>query len=320
MMLSRVADTLYWLSRYLERAEHTARLLDLQLHLMLDQTDANPGARWERMLANIHLDSALVPVDDPYDITHSLTFDVANDSSILACISAARENARHVREQISSEMWEQLNRLYFQIKSSNIDLIWNDQPHEFFGSVKEGVHLFQGITDSTMSNGEGWRFIQVGRYIERASMIARLVDVHYRYFGIANLHETVKTSFLEWVGLLKACTAYEAYCKVYTANLRPATIAEFLILNAEFPHTLRFSVDRIYEALQAIANTTESKRAKHVNRLAGRLDAMLDYGQVDEIVTGGLHQFLEEIQMQCTHIHNAITSAYIVYPADEFVS
>lgn len=320
MMLSRVGDTLYWMSRYLERAEHTARLLDLQLHLMLDQTEINPVRRWNHLLKSLHLPPLETGQPDAFEMTHWLTFDPSNEFSILSFISAARENARHVREQISSEMWEQINRLYFQVKQTSIGDIWNDQPHEFFRSVKEGVHLFQGITDSTMSNGEGWSFIQMGRFLERANMIARLVDTHYQQFAATALDQTVNFNFLEWVGLLKSCTAYEAYCKVYTADVRPDLTAEYLILNPDFPHTVRYSVDRLTLAIQAAASSTESKRARHVTRLAGKLRAMMDYAQMDEILADGLHNYLETIQLQCTQIHNAIYSAFIVYPADEFVN
>jgi uncharacterized alpha-E superfamily protein len=320
MMLSRVGDTLYWMSRYLERAEHTARLLDLQLHLMLDQTEINPVRRWNHLLRSLWLTPLETGQPDAFEMTNWLTFDPTNEASILSFVSAARENARHVREQISSEMWEQINRLYFQVKSTTIGAIWNDQPHEFFRAVKEGVHLFQGITDSTMSNGEGWNFIQMGRFMERACMIARLVDTHYQQFASTALDQTVNFNFLEWVGLLKSCTAYEAYCKVYTADVRPDRTAEYLILNPDFPHTVRFSVDRLCLAIQAAAASTESKRARHVTRLAGRLRAMMDYGQMDEILSDGLHNYLETIQHQCAQIHNAIYSAFIVYPADEFVN
>lgn len=320
LTLSRVADTLYWIARYLERAEHTARLIDIQLHLMLDQTPVSAEQRWERFLTCLYVPLPQNGKLAPYSITHLLTFDATNPNSIASCVAAARENARNVREQICSEMWEQINRLYFQVRQTYIENLWNDQPHEFFHAVKEGVHLFQGITDSTMNHGEGWQFIQLGRYIERAGAIARLLDTHYAAYQNIPSHITIMQDFMEWVGLLKSCTAYEAYCKVYMADLRPDCIAEFLLLNAEFPHSVRFSVDGIHSALHAIAQSTESKRSKHVNRLAGRLRATLDYGAVDEILANGLHDYLEDIQQQCGKIHNAIYSAYITYAADEFVS
>lgn len=318
-MLSRVADTLYWMSRYLERAEHTARLLDLQLHQMLEQEADDSNPRWERILASVHVPPPNVSTD-AYGLTQLLTFDTNNTSSITSCIASARENARHVREQISSEMWEQVNRLSIQVKSTRLDKIWETQPHEFFRSVKEGIHLFQGITDSTMNHGEGWQFIQMGRSVERALATATLLKVHYEAWYNLNYRQTVSDTFMEWITLLKSCTAFEAYCKVYTADLRPDRIAEFLILNPEFPHSIRFCADELHSALEAVARSTESKRARRVNRLAGRLRATLDYGQIDEIIDNGLFGYLDDVQRQCVQIHDTIYQTYITYPIEELVS
>ena len=234
-MLSRVADTLYWMSRYLERAEHTARLLDLQLHMMVELNSEDADERWQRILNSLFV---TLPPDfkaDPYTLTQLLAFDSANANSIVACVAAARENARHVREQISSEMWEEVNRLSLQVKNTQIAKIWDNQPHEFFDSVKQGIHLFQGITDSTMNHGEGWQFIQMGRSVERAIATATLIKTHYRAWPDLNYHQTMIDTFMEWIALLKSCTAFEAYCKVYTADLRPDRVAEFLILNPGIP-------------------------------------------------------------------------------------
>src|SRR5918998_5430172 len=144
-MLSGAADSLYWTSRYLERAEHTARLIDIGLNLMLDQSASAVGRRWGRLLDSLHAPPLLTGTSDAYHITEAMTFDISNETSIVACIAAARENLRQVREQISSEMWEQLNRLFLQIKGTRLDEVWNVTTHEFFRSVKEGAHLFLAI-------------------------------------------------------------------------------------------------------------------------------------------------------------------------------
>ncbi|MDZ4763616.1 MAG: alpha-E domain-containing protein [Chloroflexota bacterium] len=316
-MLSRVADTLYWMSRYLERAEHTTRLLDLQLNMMLE-SPASAELRWQRILDGLWVKPS--EARDAYTMAEWLTFDASHESSIFSCIVSARENARYVREQISSEMWEQVNLMALRMRQSTIDEIWNDQPHEFFRAIKEGCHLFQGITDSTMNHGEGWQFIQLGRYLERIHATARLLDVHYAAFAETPFHQTVLGDTAEWIGLLKSCTAFEAYCKVYTADLRPGRIAEFLLLNAEFPHSIRFSVHCAHAALLELEKFTESKRARQVNRLVGRLRALLDYGQIDEIMGGGLGSVLIEVDRVLDLIHDAIYQTYITYPADEFVS
>lgn len=293
-MLSRVADSLYWMSRYLERAEHTARLLDVSLNLMLDQSAASNARRWQRLLAALRLPA---PKGDttPYAITQALTFDLSRTASIVACIASARENAQQVREQISSEMWEQLNQLFLNVRGTTIDKIWDLQPWEFFRSIKDGSHQFQGITDSTMNHGEGWLFIEVGRFIERASSIATLLDAHFSAFQDDKF---AADDYLEWVGLLKSCTAFEAYCKVYTANVRPDRIAEFLLLNDEFPHSICFAVDMLQDSLAEIASHTETPKSGRVNRLAGRLRAALSFSQIDEIMASGLHTYLEDIRHQ----------------------
>ncbi len=147
-----------------------------------------------------------------------------------------------------------------------------------------------------------------------------LIKVHYQAWTDLNYRQTVTGTFMEWISLLKSCTAFEAYCKVYTADLRPDHIAEFLILNPEFPHSIRFGINRIHSALHAASQTTESKRARQVNRLAGRLRATLDYGQIDEITDNGLYAYLDDVQRQCSQIHEAIYAAYIAYPIEELVS
>ncbi len=312
-MLSRVADNLYWMSRYLERAEHTARLLDVNLNQMLDQTPEAASQRWERLLLSLR--SAPMDTHDPYAITESLTFSLANPLSIVSCVGQARENARQVREQISTEMWEQINRLFLQVRRTRMDEIWHAEPHEFFKAVKEGAHLFQGITDGTISHGEGWHFIQIGRYIERASATAALLDTHFTSQG-ANDVSNSAPDYLSWVGLLKSCTAFEAYCRVYTADIQPARIAEFLVLDTEFPRSICCATEILQESLQAIARTTRQRHAGRTERLAGRLRAALDYTQVEEIMEGDMHSYLESIQRQCSQIHDAIHQTYITYSAD----
>ncbi len=312
-MLSRVADSLYWLARYLERAEHTARLLDVNLSLMLDQTPESAERRWERL--GTSLAWAAEGSTNAYAITNTLTFDAGNPASIVALIAAARENARQVREQISTEMWEQLNRLSLNVKRATMETMWRGEPHDFFhGVIKDGIHLFQGITDATLSHGEGWQWLCIGRFIERAMATATLLDVHFEPDSLPSHY--AQLNYLEWVGLLKSCTSFEAYCNVYTADVRPARVAEFLLLNPDSPRSVRFAAARIQEATEAIANSTRSRHANQVKRLAGRLQAALDYGQVDEIMAAGLRPYLTNIRSQCEQIDAAVYQNYINYPIE----
>ena len=320
MMLSRVADNLYWLCRYLERAEHTARLVDVNLDLMPDRSPQAIRRAWERVFLSLRL---LPPVGAPldaYQVTQTLTFDTANEGSIVSHILAARQNARHVREQLSSEMWEQINRLYLFVKNCSLDDIWRSQPHEFFQAVKQGSHLFQGITDSTMNHGEGWYFIQLGEFIERASNVAALLKVHLAETSQADQPVGSSEQYLEWAGLLRSCTAFEAYLKVYTADLRFKDIAEFLLLNENFPHSVYFSVTMMRAALNGIAEATDTRKNSQIYRHIGRLHAMLDYDEIDEVMAGDLHAYLDNIQQQCAQIHTTIYQTYINYAVTEKLS
>jgi uncharacterized alpha-E superfamily protein len=314
-MLSRVADSLYWMSRYLERAEHSARLIDVQLNLMLDQSTMSDDQRWRRVLAC--LGPAAVTEENPTEaqrISHMLSLDTTSRSSIVSCITEARENARQVREQISSEMWEQINRLFHDVKRPAFQSMWESQPIEFLHSIREKAHSFQGVTDSTMSHGEGWQFIQLGRFIERAMATATLLDVQYAELEQLSATNSDPGEHLEWIGLLKSCTAFEAYCKVYTAEIRSMRIAEFLLLNAEFPHSVRFSIDMVASALSAIGTSSPARKADRAQKLTGRMRASLNFSQIDEVIGGGLHGYLENIQKQCNQIHSAINQIYVNYP------
>jgi len=314
-MLSRVADSLYWMSRYLERAEHTARLIDVDLQLRLDQSPEASSGRWLRLL---EASQAPPPEDGKIDaatLTHILTLDKSNPSSIISCVAAARENLRQVREQCSSEMWEQLNRLYLQANNTVSNEAWLLHSHVFFRAVQEGAHLFQGVTDSTMAHGEGWQYIRLGRFVERTDALARLIGAHFTRLP-QSLDQAVESEeYLEWVGLLKSCAAFEAYCKTYTAELRPLRVAEFLLLNPSFPHSVRFSVDMVHAALTAIGELTERKAEQPV-RLAGRLRATLSFSQIEEIMASGANSYVQSVRWQCAQAHDAIHQIYFDYPVE----
>ncbi len=309
-MLSRVADSLYWMSRYLERAEHTARVINIQLNLMLERgTESedrigrgwgvdrmeHPGRRWSAE-----------------SLAQSLLHDATDPSSIVATIVAARENARQVREQISSEMWEQINRLFHAVRRSAPE-VWDAR--DFLQAIKEGAHLFQGITDSTMTHGEGWQFIQAGRFLERAVAVSTLVGAHFREFHQPE-QAGAERVYLEWIGLLRSCTAFEAYCKAYTAGVTAERVAEFLVLHPTFPHSIRFSAEALETAIKEIGREAGSRRAARVERIAGRLRATLGFGQIDEIMAGGLQTYLPEVLRQCGQVHSALYQTYISYPIE----
>jgi uncharacterized alpha-E superfamily protein len=313
-MLSRVADSLYWMSRYLERAEHTARLVNVYINASLDHT---PGIS-EHVRRDWLLRSLRFPDDldgahfDDYTLMHILTFDAGCDPSIISNLRASRENARQVREQLSSEMWTQLNRLYLEVRNSDIRRVWQ-QPQAFFNMVKDGSHLFQGLTDATMNHHQGWHFIQAGRYIERVLATTTLLDVHLGKFNAARPRLAGGEAYFEWLVLLKSATAFEAYSKVYHADLRPEWIAEFLLFNPHCPRSVRFSVEHLLTSLEAIAEDTMTYRNKRLNRLAGKLKAALNYDDIGEVLSGDLCTYLDDIKHQARQIHEALYHTYITY-------
>lgn len=324
-MLSRVADSLYWMARYLERAEHTTRLLDVNLNLMLDENGVGAEERWKRVLLSLAKPPRIAWEGSPYALAGTLIFDTDKKSSVVSCITSARENARHVREQISSEQWQRLNQLYLDvIRPEHRALLqagstenMSEAPSNFLLQVMDAVHQFQGITDSTMSHGEGWHFIQVGRFLERATATTRLLEAYHDDLWSIPEQMAEGNQFLSWMGLLRSATAFEAYCKVYTADLTPDQILEFLLLDAEFPHSLRFSIESIETALLAIVDKSGPRnraRGEQLHRLAGRLSAQLGYISIDELLAGDVTEFLHSIQRQCNELHESIYELFVDYP------
>ncbi|MGE3956516.1 MAG: alpha-E domain-containing protein [Vicinamibacterales bacterium] len=314
MLLSRTADALYWLSRYLERAEHTARLLSVRLDLGLDR---RPGAdQWDFQRAYDGLRMKLVePVPStPAGLVSRVFLDASNPESVVSYVSAARFNARQVREEISTDMWAHLNSLYLRLQQVIGDESQVSRPHAIAQLVIEGTQLFQGITDATMGHGEGWHYLQVGRFLERADATAALLDLHFRNAGPGG--RSTETSHQEQIGLLRSCAALEAYCRYYTADVRPKRVLEFLLLSPEFPRSVRFAAKRLETSLRAVALFTSKRAGGKADRMAGRLHASLDYGQVDEILDDDPHSYLTGIAKHCTQIHNAVSQSYIAYPIE----
>jgi uncharacterized alpha-E superfamily protein len=217
-------------------------------------------------------------------------------------------------------MWEQLNQLYLSVQETSLAQLWQGQPHLFYNGINQEVYRFHGITDSRMSRDQGWHFIQLGRYLERAIATAELLDVEFRDLyrtGVLRSAAGDQQSYLEWVGLLRGCAAYEAYGKVHTVEIEPRHIAEFLLLNPEFPYSVHFAIDAIQTSLEAVGVMAETSKVARVYRLAGRLHAAVNYGQIDEIMDTGLGSYLLDIQHKCAEIHNAIYQTYINYPIEE---
>jgi len=319
-MLSRVADSLYWMSRYLERAENTVRQLDVTMSLMLDPGGASAEIRWKRLVASLGNPADLEWDGDFDSMARKLVFDDENHASVTYSIDFARENARQVREEISSEQWQRLNRLYHQIHAPAAQTQFGVNLSDFLASIIDGIHLFKGVSDTTMIHGQGWQFIRLGRYLERCYSTATLLEVFQPELFTFPEGEHSGYSYLEQVGLLRCCTAFEAYCQVYTADISPDRILEFLLLNKDFPHAIRYCVDGSLNALECIQRGIARRPSEELRAAIGRLHAMLGFTTVGEILDGGASGFLHRIREQCMTIHEILYRFYVQYSIQSALS
>lgn len=309
-MLSRVANSIYWLNRYVERAENIARFIDVNLNLLLDSPTGS-RTQWEPLVITT---GDMPTFKQSYgeasaeNVIQFLTFDRNNPNSILSCLQIARENARSIREIISSEMWEQLNSFYMMVKEaapkqSILDL------HDFYSEVKMASHLFAGVMDATMTHNEGWNFGHMGRLLERADKTARILDV--KYFILLPSVQYVGTTFdeIQWIALLRSASAYEMYRKCQH-RITPSGVASFLILDRDFPRAIRFCITRAERALHNITGTQPGTWRDPVERSLGRLRSELDYLTIEDIIDKGLHEFLNDFQIQLNGVGNKIFQTF----------
>ena len=306
-MLSRVAESIYWMSRYVERAENVARFVDVNLNLMLDAPSGADQQWWP--LVNTTGDH-----DDfekrygkatQHSVIHFLTFDRDNPNSMISCLRAARENARSVREIISSEMWLQLNKFYLMVNDADSSGTGIESPHDFYSQLKLSSHLFTGVTDATMTHGEPWHFCRLGRKLERADKTSRILDV--KYFILLRSVADVGTPLddIQWAAVLRSASAFEMYRKRH-GRISPKGIVQFLLLDAEFPRSIRFCLDAARTSLHAISGTPLGSFRHSAEKLLGQLCSDLAYANVDEVVNAGLHEYLDELQSKMNGVSNGI--------------
>jgi uncharacterized alpha-E superfamily protein len=310
MLLSRVADALYWAGRYLERAQHTARLIDVAVDLRLGRPSA-PSDDVVEICGRLVLPPGVATSSRA--LVEVALIDASNRNSVAACVTAARENARQVRDEITSDMWEQINALFLRVRQMGRDAASKPSSDDARWII-EGVHLVEGTMDATMGHGEGWQYLQAGRFLERAVATAALLAacvVDERGRGAMRPLDRA-----DWVAVLRSCAALEGYCRQYTADVRPERVVEFLLLNAECPRSVRFAATRIESALHALARHSGRSSGARAERLAGRLRASLDYAQVDEVLSDGPHAYLTNVGRQGAQLHAALYQAYITYPIE----
>lgn len=315
-MLSRVADSLYWMSRYMERAENNARILDVNLQLMLDYQ--NPGSEnehnhWAPIVASLEdqkLFFTLYPEANAETVCEFVTFEKQNPNSIRSCIGYVRENARAVREYISSEMWEHINRVYLYFNGEEARRRFRASAIDFYRSLVDQSHKFLGITDATLTHGEGWNFIQVGQYLERADCTSRILDLKYHI--LLPMEEKVggTVDTIQWMAVLKSCSAYEAFRKLHIGQVNASKVAEFIILHDRFPRSIRFCVDSLDAALHRISGCERKHYSNDAERLSGRICSDLDYATIGDIFAFGLHEYLDKLQLRLCEVANAMHRSY----------
>lgn len=314
-MLSRIAESLFWLARYIERAEGTARILDVNYHMLLEQSQHSYRLRWEPLIVMAGEEDRFRKMygeANAENVFDFLAFRLENPSSIVQCISKARENARTIRDRISREMWEDINSLFHTVTR----FIPRDEiqagPHRFCDSIKFGAHGFHGVTDATLPHDEGWEFLRVGWSLERAEMTARLVDVQYHNLldGPPAAHALDNH---QWMAVLRSVGAYEAYHREYHPPIEPERVAEMLILHPRHPRSIRFGATEVQFGLREISGSGLGQYANEAERLAGKLVDRLSYDRINEIFEQGLHGYLNDLVNLCGAIGNDITRTYFYY-------
>jgi len=336
-MLCRDADACYWIGRYIERAEATARTLDVHYHFGLESSTLAQNAQWASLLAISDETEAFTKRYDDQSERNILQFFGFDDSpgSIHFCLRMCRENARSMREQISSEMWESLNRTFLAFREWNVDRVLAGSPHVFFQWVKDASHLFQGITNRTLMMGESRDFLDAGRFLERADQTARILDVKYHdllpRFAQSQSQSAEVLSLPPvskpltdplgvggpidvhgWISVLKSVGAYEAFRKTYY-QVTPTRVADFLILNQRFPASIRHSISRVDGCIRRVGGNQDVVPINSAEREIGKLSNHLNYITAEEVIADGLHGFLANVQSRCADIGYAISETYLRY-------
>ena len=319
-MLSRVANCLYWMSRYIERSENIARIVEVNLQLLLDIRDLDEESLAEHWLPIVQATGdeeaffALHKKATGQTVTDFLVFQPDNNNSIIASIAQARENARMVRDQVTVELWEELNRLYLFVRSPEAREMWQSSPFEFFQQVKASSLHLVGINYATMIHNEGWWFAEVGRFLERADKTSRILDVRYQTLPEHGLPKAIsQAEALEWSAVLRSCSAWDAFKSLHGADVHPVQVAEFLLFAEDFPRSVRFCVAELDRALRRISGVAERRFSNEAEKLTGRLLAELQFSTVDEIFAQGLHDYLDKLQLKLNSIGDALFDAYFFY-------
>jgi uncharacterized alpha-E superfamily protein len=321
-MLSRTADHLFWMARYVERAENTARMLDVHCQMALLPVSAR-GAQdgWQAVLSISELDGAFKQRYREVTARNVLDFmvrDETNSSSIVTCLNAARENARAVRGTLTTEVWETQNQTWLEFKRRLADTDFHKDPSALFEWVKFRSHLSRGVTVGTMLRDEALHFLRIGTFLERADNTARLLDVKFQhldqkpgvggdYFGESEATPQ-ESDFYHWSAVLRSVSAFEVYRKVYRNVIRPDRVAELLVLRPDMPRSMAACMNEVMHNLQPVANA----QSRETLRRAGQLQSELRYGRIDHILANGLHAYLTQFLDRVADLGSGISRDFLV--------
>jgi uncharacterized alpha-E superfamily protein len=316
-MLSRTADHLFWMSRYTERAENTARMLDVNYQTsLLPQSTAVAQMGWQGMLSISELKPAYAAKYgssiNPRDVMDFMVRDEKNSSSIISCLQNARENARAVRGTLTTEVWETQNQTYLEVIRMLRNGDFERDPSQFFEWVKFRSHLSRGVTLGTMLQDEAFHFLRMGTFLERADNTARLIDVKFHAIqnDVPNAigEQTQEYDFYHWSSILRSVSAFEVYRKVYRDVIKPERVAELLILRADMPRSLLGCLSEVMSNLAMVTSDSGSETQRH----AGKLRADLQYARIDEILSNGLHAFLTQFLDRVNELGAHISREFLV--------
>ena len=310
-MLGRVANTIYWMNRYLERAENYARFMDVNYNLSLE-LPPNEEEQWKPLIVITGDWDKYESLNDTVEkskVIYFLVFDEENPNSIYNCITNARENARAIRTEITKEVWEQINALYYLVK----DGVENKRHKEknlrdFFTEIKNGCQLLYGMYDATISRNEGWNFGKLGQVLERADKTSRVLDAKYHLLLGSAKKVGSSLDLIQWAALLKSVSAYDMYRKKY-GKLTSTNIADFLILDTEFPRSILACLIRADQSLIALSGRSVGF-SNEAQKQLGALKSQLEYADINDIINLGMHEYLDNIQFKLNNISSAIYNSF----------
>lgn len=322
-MLSRVANLVYWMARYLERAENSARIIDVNAQLVLDlqsRQAADDPRSWKPL---VNVSGGIDEFTELYGgdvsertVVDFMLFDLRNPSSILSCISLARENARCIRDQLASEVWEQINSFYLKLREDDYTRYAQLGSSDYLNRVKTQIQLFYGIAESMLPRNEMWWFFELGRHLERADNTSRIIDVKY-FTLLPSLHAVGSAlDIVQWAAVLRTCSGFEAFRKSRRGQLNLEHVVDYLVCDENFPRSILYAVSHAGFALDCITAEAPHLADNAARRSVARLREELEQAVVADMIADGLHEYLDDIQLKIAEIHGAVQDTFINYSTD----